>query len=306
MARLTSTNLQPHGRDVSRHLRHPVLLHAPNATGFVRRGWYRRRPQRVRHNSAQGHLEELVDFDLINSGQVRLSLGAVDVRKGTSIYFDTKSTRIHSDHVRASGALPPGFPPVTIDGEHYWDGGVVSNTPITYVSDERPLTTARIIQVDVFNSQGELPRNLSQVSERAKDIQYASRTRLNIEQIKEIGELRAAYGRLVTRLPKELRSDPDAIKLAAACDDRSWTIIRLINARRSRSGLVKDYEFSRATITEAWTAGLEDVRRSVSGWDKIRPSAGDGVLVYRPTEALPSPGFVATPKKAKSASKSAG
>ena len=101
-------------------------------------------------------LEELVDFDLINSGQVRLSLGAVDVRKGTSMYFDTKSTRIHSDHVRASGALPPGFPPVTIDGEHYWDGGVVSNTPITYVSDERPLTTARIIQVDVFNSQGEL------------------------------------------------------------------------------------------------------------------------------------------------------
>ena len=141
-------------------------------------------------------LEELVDFDLINSGQVRLSLGAVDVRKGTSIYFDTKSTHIHADHVRASGALPPGFPPVTIDGEHYWDGGVVSNTPITYVSDERPLTTARIIQVDVFNSQGELPRNLSQVSERAKDIQYASRTRLNIEQIREIGELRAACRRL--------------------------------------------------------------------------------------------------------------
>ena len=82
-------------------------------------------------------LEELVDFDLINSGQVRLSLGAVDVRKGTSVYFDTKSTQIHADHVRASGALPPGFPPVTIDGEHYWDGGVVSNTPITYVSDSK-------------------------------------------------------------------------------------------------------------------------------------------------------------------------
>jgi len=246
-------------------------------------------------------LEELVDFDLINSGQVRLSLGAVDVRKGTSIYFDTKSTHIHSDHVRASGALPPGFPPVTIDGEHYWDGGVVSNTPITYVSDERPLTTARIIQVDVFNSQGELPRNLSQVSERAKDIQYASRTRLNIEQIQEIGELRAACRRLVGKLTPALKSDPDAIKLAAACDERSWTIIRLINTRRSRSGLVKDYEFSRATITEAWTAGLEDVRRSVSGWDKIRPATGPGIVVYRPTEALPpSPGPVATQKKAKS------
>ena len=156
-------------------------------------------------------LEELVDFDLINSGQVRLSLGAVDVRKGTSVYFDTKSTQIHADHVRASGALPPGFPPVMIDGEYYWDGGVVSNTPITYVSDARPLTTVRIIQVDVFNSQGDLPRNLSQVSERAKDIQYASRTRLNIEQIKEIGELRAACRRLVgqTAPSAEVRSGRD-------------------------------------------------------------------------------------------------
>jgi NTE family protein len=161
------------------------------------------------------------------------------------------------------------------------------------------LTTARIIQVDVFNSQGELPRNLSQVSERAKDIQYASRTRLNIEQIREFGELRAACRRLVGKLPPALKSDPDAIKLAAACDERSWTIIRLINTRLSRSGLVKDYEFSRATISEAWAAGLEDVRRSVSGWDKIRPAGGPGVLVYRPTEALPS-GQVATQKKAKS------
>ena len=98
------------------------------------------------------------------------------------------------------------------------------------------------------------------------------------------------------KLPKELKSDPDAIKLAAACDDRSWTIIRLINTRLSRSGLVKDYEFSRATITEAWAAGLEDVRRSVAGWDKIRPATGPGVQVYRPTEALPP----SEPKKAKS------
>ena len=162
------------------------------------------------------------------------------------------------------------------------------------------MTTARIIQVDTFNAQGELPRNLSQVSERAKDIQYASKTRFNVEQIQEMGELRTACRRLVGRLPPELKSDPDAIKLAAACDERSWTIIRLINTRPSRSGLVKDYEFSRATITEAWTAGLEDVRRSVSGWDKIRPATGPGVLVYRPTEALPSPGPIAAQKKAKS------
>ena len=233
-------------------------------------------------------LEELVDFDLINRGQVRLSLGAVNVCEGTSTYFDTNNTLIHADHVRASGALPPGFAPVMIDGEHYWDGGVVTNTPITYVVDERPLPTARIIQVDNFNAQGELPRNLSEVSERAKDIQYASRTRFNIERIQELGELTAAGHRLLSRLPPGLKSDPDAQKLAAACVERSWLIIRLINTRPSRSGLVKDYEFSRATIEEAWAAGLEDVRRSISGWDTIQPDeAGPEIVIYCPTEALP-------------------
>jgi NTE family protein len=232
-------------------------------------------------------LEELVDFDLINRGQFRLSLGAVDVCKGTSTYFDTKNTRIHADHVRASGALPPGFPPVIIDEKHYWDGGVVTNTPITYVVDERPLPTARIIQVDVFNAEGELPRNLSDVSERAKDIQYASKTRFNIEQITELGELTAAGYRLLSRLPPGLKSDPDAKKLAAACVKKSWLIIRLINKRPSRWGLVKDYEFSRTTIEEAWAAGLEDVRRSVSSWDTIQPDlAGPEIMIYRPTEAI--------------------
>ena len=246
-------------------------------------------------------LEELVDFDLINRGQVRLSVGAVDVCKGTSTYFDTKNTVINSDHIRASGALPPGFSPVMIDGEHYWDGGVVTNTPITYVSDERPMTTARIIQVDTFNAQGELPRNLGQVLQRAKDIQYASRSRFNIERIREFSELAAAGRGLVERLPPELRSDPAARKLAAAFDERSWLIIRLINTRPSRSSFVKDFEFSRTTIEEAWKAGVEDVRRSISGWDKVRPDeVGPEVKVYRPTETLPSPQQVSARKRAKS------
>jgi NTE family protein len=235
-------------------------------------------------------LEELVDFDLINHGQLRLSLGAVNVCKGSSVYFDSETTVINADHVRASGALPPGFPPVTIAGEHYWDGGVVTNTPITYVADQRPKTTARMIQVDNFNALGELPRNLREVSERAKDIQYASRTRFNIDRIQEIGEIAAAARRLLDKLPPELKSDPDAQKLTAVCDEQNWTIIRLINRRPSRSGAVKDFEFSRTTIEEAWADGLEDVRRSVAGWDTIRPgAAGPGVRVYRPTEDLPHP-----------------
>ncbi len=232
-------------------------------------------------------LEELVDFDLINDGPVRLSLGAVNVCKGSSVYFDNGTTVIQPDHVRASGALPPGFPPVTIDGEHYWDGGVVTNSPITYVADQKPMRTARIIQVDNFNAEGELPRNLGLVTERAKDIQYASRTRFNIDRLEEFSDLMAAARRLLEKLPPNLKSDPDAKHLAGACDDRSWTIIRMINKRPSRSGAVKDYEFSRATIEEAWAAGLEDVRRSVASWDEFGRREFNGVRVYRPTEDLP-------------------
>ena len=215
-------------------------------------------------------LEELVDFDLINRGQVRLSLGAVDVCKGTSTYFDTKNTLIHADHVRASGALPPGFPPVTIDGDHYWDGGVVTNTPITYVVDERPLPTARIIQVDNFNAQGALPQNPKRGVGTGQGHSVREQESFNIERIQEMGELATAARALLDTLPPHLKSDPNAQKLAAACVERNWLIIRLINTRPSRSGLVKDYEFSRATIEEAWAAGLEDVRRSISGWDPRR------------------------------------
>jgi NTE family protein len=235
-------------------------------------------------------LEELVDFDLINSGVLRLSLGAVDVCKGSSVYFDSDTTAIQADHVRASGALPPGFPPVAIDGRHYWDGGVVTNTPLTYVADQKPMTTARIIQVDNFLAQGELPQNLGDVTERQKDIQYASRNRFNIDRLQELGDIEAAMRRLLDKLPQELKSDPDAKKLAGLCDERSWMIIRLINRRHSRTGAVKDFEFSRTTIEEAWAAGLEDVRRSIAGWDKVRPEhVGQGVQIYRPTEDLHVP-----------------
>ena len=105
---------------------------------------------------------------------------------------------------------------------------------------------------------------------------------------------------MIGKLPPELKSDPDAQKLATFCDERSWVIIRLINTRLSRSGFVKDFEFSRATIDEAWIAGVEDVRRSVSGWDKVRPEElGPEVKVYRPTETLPAPEQVSKRKKAR-------
>jgi NTE family protein len=226
-------------------------------------------------------LEELVDFDLLNGGKMRVSLGATNVRTGASVYFDNKTMQIGPEHVMASGALPPGFPAEEIDGEYYWDGGVVSNSPLMYVWDERPLTSALILQVDLFKATGEMPRNLFEVVERLKDVQYSSKQRLNIERVKEFGELRAALCGLLNKLPAELKANPDAQKLTAFCDDRDWTIGRLVNQRLPHVSYNKDYEFSRATVQEHWGAGLEDVRRSVANVDWIEPTdLGPGVRVY--------------------------
>jgi NTE family protein len=217
-------------------------------------------------------LEELVDFDRINHGDVRISLGAVNVLTGASVYFDSQNMRIGPEHVMASGALPPGFPAVEIDGEHYWDGGIVSNSPLTYVVDAKPLTTVLMVQVDLFKAEGELPRNLDQVMERHKDIQYSSKQRFNTERILERGELWAALRRLLDKLPPGLKADPDAQQLATLCDDREWTIIRLINPRLAHVSQTKDYEFSRATVLEHWANGLEDVRRTVANREWIKPT----------------------------------
>jgi NTE family protein len=226
-------------------------------------------------------LEEMVDFDLINRCDVRVSLGAVNVRTGRSVYFDNQKTRIGPKHVMASGALPPGFPAVEIDGEHYWDGGLVSNSPLNYVWDERPLTTALIMEVDLFKATGELPRNVDQVMERTKDIQYSSKQRVNIEHAKELGELRDALMRLLSKLPSDLQADSDAQKLASICDNRKWTIARLINQRLPNVSQTKDYEFSRATVEDHWAAGLEDVRRSIANREWIKPTEfGQGVRFY--------------------------
>lgn len=226
-------------------------------------------------------LERLVDFDLINHSQTRISLGAVNVRTGLSTYFDSRQVRIHSDHVRASGALPPGFPPIEIDGEYYFDGGVASNSPLQYVWDEKPLTTALIIMVDLFPARGELPTNLDEVQERVKDIQYSSKARMNIERTRELGELRAAMARLLAKLPPELKSDPDAQKLGVLCDNRDWTLVRFVDRRRPYSGQWKDCHFSREIVNERWNAGLEDVRFAIANKDSVPPCGlGPGVRVY--------------------------
>ncbi len=234
-------------------------------------------------------LEELVDFDLINRGDVRLSLGAVNVRTADSVYFDSRYTRITPDHVLASGALPPGFPAIHIDGEYYYDGGIVSNSPLTYVWDEKPLTTALIFQVNLFNAHGPLPRTLDQAMERVKDIQFASKQRLNMRRAQELQEMRAALKRLLTKLPPDLKSDSDVQKLVPLCDNRDWTIAHINNYRPAQGGQSKDAEFSRSAVNERWASGLEDVRFSAANLDWTHPlELGGGIRVYYLPPAGPS------------------
>jgi NTE family protein len=234
-------------------------------------------------------LDELVDFDLINRRKIRVSLGAVNVQTGESVYFDNERTRIGPEHVMASGALPPGFPAVQIDGKYYWDGGIVSNTPLTYVWDERPLTSALIVTVDLFDAMGDLPQNLGEVLERQKDIQYSSKQRLSVDHTAKIGQLRGALIRLMDKLPADLRGDPDAQLLATLCDNRQWMVVRLVNKRLAHVSQTKDYEFSRATVNEHWSTGLEDVRRAVANRDVITPtSLIPGVRVYEVADAPPA------------------
>jgi len=225
-------------------------------------------------------LEELVDFDRINGGDIRLSLGAVNARTGESVYFDSEDHSITASHVMASGALPPGFPPVAVDGEYYLDGGIMSNTPAQYVAKDFRMD-ALIVQVDLFSGLGELPQNLEQVQERVKDIQFQSKARFSVAQAREIEAMRSTLADLLGRLPANLRSDPQVQKLEEISRRGAVSLIHLVNRHDTKSSDFKDYEFSRATVDELWQAGRGDVQRVLTQPDTCRVTdLGNGVRIF--------------------------
>ena len=227
-------------------------------------------------------LLSLVDFDLIKSGTARLSVGAVNVRSGNFVYFDSATQRLAPEHVMASGALPPGFPPIVIEGEAYWDGGLVSNTPLQYVLDNGgPRQDMVVFQVDLFSARGRLPHTIADVTQREKDIRYSSRTRLNTDVFREIQTLRRAAKRLSAKLPKDLRDDDDAKLLIGSSSDAAVTIVHLIHRQAAYETESKDYEFSRLSVEEHWEAGRNDVKRTLrhEKWrNRVRPKHGVAAL----------------------------
>jgi len=226
-------------------------------------------------------LGKLVDFNLINSGTTHFSVGAVNVRSGNFVYFDNDNCDISLEHVIASGSLPPGFPATEIQGEHYWDGGLVSNTPLQWVLDSTPRQDTLAFQIDLWNARGELPRNLMEAELRQKEIRYSSRTRAATDQFKKSQKLRRAAAKLLTELPKDLRQTPEAELLAAAADEKVYNIVHLIYHAKNYEGTSKDYEFSRRTMEEHWKAGYYDAARTLRHPEVLeRPDGHDGVRTF--------------------------
>jgi NTE family protein len=226
-------------------------------------------------------LERLVDFDRLNAGRTRFSIGAVNVRTGNFTYFDSTTHTIGPEHVMASGALPPGFPPIEIEGEYYWDGGVVSNTPLEWVANSEPRRDTLAFQVDLWSARGELPGNMLEVMTREKEIRYSSRTRAGTDQFKHVQSLRRAAASLLEKLPPELKSSPEAKLLGTAADRKVYNIVQLIYRARNHEGHSKDYEFSRLSMQEHWRAGYHDARRTLRHPEVLqRPTTNEGVFTF--------------------------
>ena len=210
-------------------------------------------------------LERLVDFERLNSGEVRVAVGAVNLGTGNMTFFDSARQRLDVRHIMASGALPPGFPPVEIDGEFYWDGGLASNTPLNYLLELPGEGHRTVFQVDLFPARGLVPTTMERVVEREKDIRYSSRTRLNTEMDVARRRAAAAAMRLMRKLPPGLREDPDAreVRDLLRANSVSLDIVHLIYRAQRYENHAKDYEFSRLTMREHWASGHADAQQTL-------------------------------------------
>src|SRR3954469_19582491 len=231
-------------------------------------------------------LERLVDFDRINALETRLSVGAVSVTTGNFRYFDNVELKklgkkIGPEQIMASGALPPGFPSVEIDGEHFWDGGIASNTPLDYVLDAEVDSDLLIFQVDLFSARGPLPVSLLEAAEREKDIRYSSRTRMNTDKNKQVHNTRKALRELIAKLPDDLRNDPSLEILSRAAKENTVTVVHLIYRSKNYETSSKDYDFSRLAMVEHWSAGERDVCLSMRHKDWLeKPQSGETMVTY--------------------------
>jgi len=217
-------------------------------------------------------LNDLVDWERVNYGPTRFSVGAVDVENGNFVYFDNQDPqwrgKIDARHVMASGALPPGLPPVEIDGRHYWDGGLVSNTPLAHVLDHQA-GDLLIFQVDLFPAEGPLPTEMTEVWSRQKDVQYSSRTRLVTDRYLRQRHEHQTIRALLDTLPEALVDTPQARAAAAMIEEGAVNIVHLIYRSRAWESGARDFEFSRVTMLDHWQQGGEAVSAVIGKGNRL-------------------------------------
>ena len=192
-------------------------------------------------------LDDLVDWDLLNDGPVRIGVGAVEVESGNFRYFDSAKERLDARHIMASGALPPGLPPVEIDGKLWWDGGLVSNTPLSHVLDTQDAAML-VFQVDLFPSAAAKPRTMMDVVAREKEIRFSSRTRQVSDQLMKLRKEREVIRRVLAKLPDGMHNDPDVAELAEAAREEPVSLVQLIYRPNKWEGGARDFEFSARTM----------------------------------------------------------
>lgn len=199
------------------------------------------------------------------------------MRTGGFTPFDAATQKIDARRLIASGSLPPGFPATEIDGEYYWDGGVVSNSILRIVLDASPRRSTLAFQIDVWNASGEPPQNLIDVYVREKDIRYASRSNVAIDHLRVAQRLRHAIQQSLASLPDDLRKSPDIKRLVSEADEAVYNVVHLIYNAKRYEGASKDYDFSLLTLNEHWRAGHEDASRAISHSEAFeRPTSVDG------------------------------
>ena len=226
-------------------------------------------------------LERLCDFDRINARLERVSVGAVDVETGNFEYFDNANRKLTAEHFMASGALPPGFPAVKIDGRYYWDGGLVSNTPLMEVLSCPPRRDTLTFQVDLWSAKGPMPQNLLDVDERRKDIVYSSRTRLVTDVAGQMQRLRHALRKALDKLPPDLQADAEIAALRELSCSKVYNTVQLIYRDKQYETHSKDYEFSILNMREHWQAGLDDIRHTLQHPEWLaRPTGSTAVVTH--------------------------
>jgi NTE family protein len=220
-------------------------------------------------------LNDLVDWELLNDGPVSVAVGAVEIESGNFHYFDSRTERLDVRHIMASGALPPGLPPVDIDGKFWWDGGLVSNTPLSHVLEHQDAELL-VFQVDLFPASAALPRTIMDVVAREKEIRFSSRTRQIGTQLLRERREHEAMRRILAKMPEAMRDDPDVVQLREMTRDLPVNIVQLIYRANEWEGGSRDYEFSGRTMAEHWAAGQNAVAATMDKSELVAQNIVNG------------------------------